>query len=103
MRLIRTQRIKVKPETRRKCKKYIGLETGEVDKYVLQQCENGKVSKKITLYQTDPYNVTLISNTDILDGEPIGAYIGTLRERTTFDVRVGNVDSIAHLWYQQHI
>jgi len=95
--LIRSQRLKVKESTRQQIETAMKSVTGEVDSKVLSLCDSGAIHK-CRLYRTDRFNYTLISTSAILSGEPIGAWMGTLRERASFDQRVGMESSLAHMW-----
>lgn len=53
---------------------------------------------KCRVYKTDDYNYTLITTEPVLSGEPLCAWMGTLRERNTFAQRVGFETSLTHIW-----
>ena len=92
--LVRSLRVELEPDTVEALKQSIGgpQERGEKNRAVLNLCDSGE-TVKCALFQSEPGNsdsIRVVSTCFIKSGEPLGMYMGTLRELRSFEKMYGS-------------
>jgi len=88
----REMRVELRQDTINALKRCMQNEKGEKSRSVLEMCDTG-LARNCALFQTDPSDpnsIRMLTTRWVSDRSVLGIYMGTLRERTTFEAMYGS-------------